>query len=134
MDHAFRNLVRALVCSVTAWLLAVPGGNAIAQDRFVPQAIESFDGRSWGGLTIGQSTTDDIKRAYATSKGAIRPEAMLLPQPEGSGVRVDALMHGRGGGSVLQGFRVAYADGAPILRDLADRLKQEPLLRYSPSD
>lgn len=101
------------------------------QEIFRPAAVEEFDGKSWSGLVIGESRTDDIKRAFKTSKGAIRPEAMLLPQPEGSPVRIDVLMHGRGGMSVLQGFRIAYLDSPPTVSDLTARLKREPEILYS---
>jgi len=101
-----------------------------AQEFLKPDPIEQFDGKTWSTLTIGESTTDSIKRAFKTSKGAIRPEAMLLPMPEGSKLRIDVLMHGRGGTSTLQGFRIGYRDDAPTLADLADRLHSEPEIRY----
>lgn len=102
-----------------------------AQDYFKPDELAKFDGKSWGGLTIGESTTDDIKHAFKTSKGAVRPEAMVLPQPAGSPVRIDVLMRGRGGKSILTGFRLAYNDGAMSRDQVKDLLPGEPEIWYA---
>lgn len=130
MRQIVRQAFRVIIIGLITALMASYSLPSRAQEFIKPDPIEQFDGKTWGGLTIGQSTTDDIKRMYKTSRGAIRPEAMLLPQPEPSKVRIDVLMHGRGGTSTLQGFRIAYADGAPTLRDLSDSLKTEPQMFY----
>ena len=114
-------------------LLCWGAGNATpcqAQEMFKVDEISSFDGKTWGGLTIGESTTADIKKQFKTSKGAIRPEAMLLPQPKNAPVRVDVLMIGRGADSVLSGFRVAYSDAGVDLKALSTALKLEPETYY----
>ena len=102
----------------------------LAQEMFKVDEISRFDGKTWGGLTIGDSTTADIKKLFKTSKGAVRPEAMLLPQPQNSPVRVDVLMIGRGANSVLSGFRLAYTDGGTDLKTLSESLKLEPETWY----
>ncbi len=101
-----------------------------AQETFKTDEISRFDGKTWGGLTLGESSTADIKRLFKTSKGAVRPEAMLLPQPDNAPVRVDVLMNGRGAKSVLNGFRLAYTEGGVDLKVLADTLKIEPETWY----
>lgn len=101
-----------------------------AQETFKVDEISRFDGKTWGGLTLGESTTADIKKMFKTSKGAIRPEAMVLPLPEKSPVRVDVLMNGRGPKSLLSGFRLAYAEGGVDLKALAETLKSEPEAWY----
>lgn len=101
-----------------------------AQDMFPVGDIATFDGKSWGGLNLGQSSTAEIKKAFKTSKGAIRPEAMLLPQPASSTVRVDVLTNGRGETSLLSGFRIAYSDAGPDIKALAAALKLEPEIWY----
>jgi hypothetical protein len=116
--------------------LLTAGAAAQAPGYFDPSAPDKFDGHGWNGLTLEQSTTDDIKRAFKTSKGAYRPEAMVLPQPSGSQVNVQVLMDGRGGQSRLVGFRLAYSGIGPDLQRLADSLGAQsetvyPLERFS---
>lgn len=114
-------------------LLSLWAGRAtpcLAQDLFKPDELSRFDGKTWGGLTIGESSTADIKKMFKTSKGAIRPEGMVLPQPEKSTIQVDVLMNGRGEKSLLNGFRVAYANEGVDLKALKEALKLEPDVWY----
>jgi hypothetical protein len=126
MKHVVSIPVAILWFSIVSIGPGLCPARAAEPEFFKVPPIEAFDGKSWGGLTIGESTTDAIKMALKTSKGAVRPEAMLLPQPEHAPVRIDVLMHGRGGGSILSGFRIGYEDEAPTEADLAARLKQDP--------
>ena len=102
----------------------------LAQETFKADEISRFDGKTWGGLTLGESSTADIKKMFKTSRGAVRPEAMVLPQPENSPLRVDVLMNGRGAKSLLSGFRLAYSDDGIDLKALADALKSRPEAWY----
>ncbi len=124
------------LCSAVAILglllstISLVTSRCAAQDTFPISDVATFDGKVWAGLTVGESTTAVIKKAYKTSKGAIRPEAMLLPQPANSTVRVDLLTRGRGEDSLLSGFRLVYSEGGPDLAALAATLKLEPETWY----
>src|SRR5947209_19762887 len=96
-----RISARLFVITLAMFAAVQAASRAHSQEIFKADPIESFDGKTWSGLTIGESTTDVIKKRFKTSKGAVRPEAMLLPQPEKAPIRIDVLMHGRGGGSIL---------------------------------
>jgi len=104
-------------------LLSVPA------DRLSPQPLATFDGKSWSGLTLGAITDGDIKKRFQTDKGAIRPEALKLLTVKDSGVRVDALLDGRGEKATMRAIRLAY--DAPLdLEKVGQDLKEVPVPMY----
>jgi opacity protein-like surface antigen len=111
------------------WLAPLVFGASAAQaaDRLQPQPIETFNGQSWAGLTLGEDTDGSIKRAFQTEKGAVRPEALKFVNDRRDGVRVDALLDGRGGKAVLRAIRVQYDDQYPDLQKLSETLAERPL-------
>jgi hypothetical protein len=115
---------RVVLCLLLGMLSSAGriAASAQGQEHFEPPVLEQFDGRGWKDLTFDESTTDDIKKAYKTGKGAYRPEAMVLPQSRDSDINLQVLMNGRGGTSRLVGFRIAYKDGELNLTELARSL------------
>lgn len=99
-------------------------------DRLEPKSLASFDGKSWSGLTLGALTDGDIKKQFQTEKGAIRPEALKLVTTKDSGVRVDALLDGRGDKAVMRAIRVEY-DVPPTISSLTADLGEEPVPMYT---
>lgn len=115
---------------VAAFLfLACLGVCSFAQSLFEPQGLETFDGKTWSGLTIGQSTDGEIKKSWRTEKGAIRPEALVISQPDGS-PRIEALLAGRGSRAKLSGIRVTFPGGGPAPEFINRTFGTAPLVRY----
>lgn len=104
-------------------------GSAVA-DRLSPKSIDTFDGKSWAGLTLGNLTDSDLKQKYQTEKNAIRPEALRIATDKDSGVRVDALLDGRGGKAVMRAIRVEF-DNPPSIDQLSDALGEKPVPMYN---
>lgn len=115
----------------TAILSLVLAGNLLVADRLDPQPLTSFDGKSWSGLTLGSHTDKDIKKLFQTDKGAVRPEALKLLTVKDSGVRVDALLDGRGEKAVMRAIRLEY-DVPVALDKLTDDLGSQPTSLYMP--
>lgn len=99
-------------------------------DRLAPKPLETFDGKAWAGLSLGNMTDADIKQKFSTEKGAIRPEALRITTLKDSGVRVDALLNGRGSKAVMGAIRVEF-DNPPKLEELADKLGEQPVAMYN---
>ena len=85
----------AAICTLSSNIAF--GGLQDELEFFDGSAFERFNGNEWNGLTLNTTTTADIKKQYRTSKGAARPEAMVLPQDRSSKVNVQTLTDGRGG-------------------------------------
>lgn len=100
-------------------------------ERLSPQPLESFDGKSWSGLTLGGLTDGEIKKLYQTDRGAIRPEALKLLTVKDSGVRVDALLDGRGDKAVMRSIRLEY-DVPLEIETLVRDLGEDPIAMYLP--
>jgi hypothetical protein len=103
---------------------------ATAAERLAPKPIESFDGKAWAGLALGALTDSEIKQKYQTEKGAIRPEALRITTERDSGVRVDALLDGRGGKAVMRAIRVEF-EKPPSLDQLAEAFGEKPVAMYN---
>lgn len=117
---------------VLAYLLALTAHPALAdQPRLIPAPIESFDGKTWSGLKLGEMADKDLKKAFQTDRGAVRPEALLIATEKDSKIRVDALLDGRGDKALMQAIRVEYKDRAPNLSDLAKAWGEEPQPLYA---
>lgn len=104
---------------------------SLAAERLNPQPLATFDGKAWSGLTLGSLTDGDIKKLYQTDKGAVRPEALKLLTVKDSGVRVDALLDGRGDKAVMRAIRLEYdtpLDIETVVRDLGE----DPVALYLP--
>lgn len=101
-----------------------------AQDGIQVQPLSAFDGRQWSGLILGEQKDPDLKKLFKAGKGSIRGEGMLVPTQGSTGVRVDALLDGRGAKATLQAIRVEYTVNAPTLDDLVEDLKEEPDIRW----
>lgn len=97
-------------------------------DQLKAKPLSTFDGKSWSGIELDRMTDADIKKTFETSKGAVRPEALLMSTGL-DGVRVDALMDGRGSKAVIRAIRVEY-DRAPKLYDVQQELGIEPKRLY----
>jgi hypothetical protein len=78
---------------------------------------------------LGETTDGDIKKRFQTEKGAVRPEALKFLTVKGSGVRVDALLDGRGDKAVMRAIRLEY-DAPMNLDRIAEDLKEEPVSMY----
>lgn len=101
-----------------------------AADRVNPQPVATFDGKAWSGLTLGEMSDGELKKKFETDKGAVRPEGLRILATRGSGVRIDALLDGRGSKAVMRALRVQVE--TPMRMDqLADTLKESPLVLYA---
>lgn len=112
------------LCLVAA--LAAP----VDPGYFTVPAYSSFDGRTWGGLEISRTTDAELKKLYKTSKGAMRPEGILLTQPDSANYRVDALLKGRGKDARLNGIRINYRGAEPSLEALCQDLPGAPAMFF----
>jgi hypothetical protein len=101
-----------------------------AQDGIRVEPLSSFDGKKWSGLILGEQRDPDLKRLFKAGKGSVRGEGMLVPTRGSTGVRVDALLDGRGAKATLQAIRVEYKENAPSIEDLVEELKEEPEVRF----
>ncbi|MCC7230555.1 MAG: hypothetical protein IT203_09175 [Fimbriimonadaceae bacterium] len=99
-------------------------------ERLNPQPIASFDGNVWAGLTLNGITDREIKKKYRTEKGAVRPEALKITTTSDSGVRVDALLDGRGDKAVMQAIRIGY-DRSVDIEKLGDELHEKPVRLFT---
>lgn len=101
---------------------------AIAPPFQMP-TLDTFDGKTWAGVQVGITTDSELKKMFKTEKGAFRPEAIVLDKGERGGTRVEAVMQGRGGKALVQGFRLSW--NPP---EAADRLTRgfptAPILLY----
>lgn len=76
-------------------------------ELFPTSGIRDFNGKEWNGLTLGVTTDDGIKKMYRTSRGASRPEGLVLDTDRGA-PRVEAMLRGRGRDAKLIGFYVVF--------------------------
>src|SRR5687767_13971713 len=105
MNPLSRRGVLSAVCLLCAGFPSI----AFAQSVIAPQPLHEFDGRAWSGMTLGQTTTGDIKRDFKTQGGQfVRAEALILTPPQGSRMGIQALTDGRGFGARLVGFRLTF--------------------------
>lgn len=109
-------------------ILASP--TAIEPERLNPQPISTFDGKVWTGLPLNGITDGEIKKKYRTEKGAVRPEALKIITTSESGVRVDALLDGRGDKAVMQAIRVGY-DRSVDIEKLSEELHEKPVRLFT---
>jgi hypothetical protein len=104
---------------------------------FRSAAPETFDGLRWAGLTIGQTTNDDLKKQFRTETGAFRREAFRFArQPDSNDdPRVEAILDGSRGVSRVIGFLLRYDEGdGPDPARLAERLNEKPARFYPEGD
>jgi hypothetical protein len=92
-------------------------------EDFVPADLNSFDGSSWAGLTLGQLTREDLQSQFKVKKDhhsflfiKIRsetadPNAVQLSLPKNSPMQVFALFNGKGKDATLEAIRIDYALG-----------------------
>ncbi|CAN5341238.1 hypothetical protein BH11ARM1_BH11ARM1_14520 [soil metagenome] len=111
-------------------LVGVAAAYSSAQSFIDPQAISTFDGSSWSGLTLKRDTDSDIKKLFKTERGAVRPEALKFVADKGAVVRVDALLDGRGGKAVMRAIRVEYLGKEPSVMDMTDAFDEQPQAYY----
>jgi hypothetical protein len=97
---------------------------------FNPPAYESFDGQTWASVELAKTTDAGLKKMYRTSKGAMRPEGILLTQPKDSSILVDALLLGRGKDAKVSGFRVNYLNQRPPIDSLCKGFNEAPVMLY----
>jgi len=98
---------------------------ALGQNEIVPRSFLSFDGVRWSGLTIGVDTDGSLKKAWKTTKGAVRPEALRLVSSNPD-VRVDAILGGRGERAVLEAIRLEFVRAAPTVGAIAMEIGEAP--------
>ena len=78
---------------------------------FDPRSLNDFDGRSWGGVRLGETTRDEFKRRYKTKGGKfVRPEALIVTPASGALGEIQALTDGTGGDARVTAFYVAFGD------------------------
>lgn len=79
---------------------------AKSQAEFTVPPLNEADGKSFGGIALGISTDESVKKQFKTSKGAVRPEALKLETAGNSPYRVNVLLDGRGKTAKAIGVRV----------------------------
>lgn len=130
------------ICTPTIGFAAAPvtssaRGRAYkpSQSMFDPRGLETFDGTSWSGLTLGQTTENNVKDKLRTKKNSAFPDALALEQPDESDVQIDLLFGPGGGDSRLQaisirclgdGFSLASVERAMRISGQAHYEKERP--------
>lgn len=104
----------------------------LAPNPLRPESIARFDGREWAGIRLNVDTDSDIKRAFRTEKGAVRPEALKIVTDRPRDVRVDALLDGRGGKAVVRTIRVDWMYDPPTVAELEDAYDEHAVDHYLP--
>ncbi|MBN9502380.1 MAG: hypothetical protein BGO01_12955 [Armatimonadetes bacterium 55-13] len=112
-----------MICALIA-SIAIAG--CPLADRLHPEPLDSFNGGGWSGLRLGRMTDKDLKKAFETDRGAVRPEALVV-KTDDKDVRVDALLDGRGDSATMQAIRIEYKSGAPKMDALQESWGEEPV-------
>jgi len=111
------------VIAATVFVISLNASNvAVAADKlpFSFQGIDTFDGSSWSGLTIGSVTKGSLRQRGKTGRGSY-PSSMELRQSDPN-FRVDGLFNGKGDDSQLDGFYVEPRAPYPTLSAVIDVL------------
>jgi len=87
---------------------------------FSPAKIDSFDGKSWAGLTLGETTQDGVKHQFQNGRGDFST-SVLLEQQDSKNVpfRVSALYPNKDKEARLDGICIKYKsdqDGIPLTK------------------
>lgn len=102
-----------------------------AQGRLAPPGIETFDGKTYAGIVLGETGDPELKALHRVFKSKLYPEALSIEVAEGQPI-VDVLLDRRGGIATVQGIYLQYAGTGPNVKLLAARLKEEPTLWFHP--
>jgi hypothetical protein len=86
---------------------------AVQNPTWEQPRFELADGKSLGGIIFGEDTDGTLKRRFRTDRGAIRPEGLVLAQSQDKGLKVDALLAGRGKDAPVIGIRLQFLRFAP---------------------
>lgn len=85
---------------------------------FDPAAIETFDGKSWSGLTLGVTTQDGVKKQFRNSRGDYGSSVLLeMNKQKDQRFHVTALYPTKDKAAPLQGICIRYTDafhGLPL--------------------
>jgi hypothetical protein len=115
--------------AATAALIMTPVA-AVRADApyFAPQGIETFDGASWSGITLGVTTQEGVKNQFRNGRGRFMPaipSVELRQQDDNAPWRVDALYPTKDKQATLDGICLTYRGderGAPGLSRLRGAL------------
>ena len=104
------SVVIGVMVAASASVLCL--SNCVAADKqfLDPQPLQTFDGVSWSGLSLGQTTPADLRKQYRLGPGGYDP-SLQLAQPKGAVLRVDALFAGRSKTSVTSCISLQYQPG-----------------------
>lgn len=92
--------------------------SAGARPLFVPSPLSSFNGKSWSGLVLGQTTFKSVRPQFETGKGAYE-RSTELTMPKNTGLRVDCLWAKRGDNEFLSAITLRYSGATPSGEQLA---------------
>jgi hypothetical protein len=85
---------------------------------FAADKIEAFDGRTWGGLTLGVTTQDGVKKQFKNGRGDFSTSVEVKQENESTvPYRVSALYVNRDKDATLDGICIRYkneSDGIPL--------------------
>jgi hypothetical protein len=86
---------------------------------FAVPPISSFDGKSWGGFTLGETSRSEVKKRIRLSKHGRYPNSFEAVQEKNSPLQVDLLFTSRRDADAkLIGFIVRQSSGAPAIAEL----------------
>lgn len=104
---------------------------ALQNPNWEPPRYELADGKSFGGITFGEDTDGTLKKRFRTDRGAIRPEGLVLAQAADKGLRVDALLAGRGKDAPVIALRLQFQRFAPSREAFEKELGGETEARFA---
>lgn len=88
-----------------------------ARPLFQPAPLASFDGRSWSGLVLGQTTFKQLRPHFET-KGGDFERSTVLELPKNCGLCVNCLWNKRGKDEVLSAITLRYSRFTPSQEQL----------------
>jgi hypothetical protein len=101
---------------------------------FTPDKIESFNGKSWAGLTLGVTTQDGVKQQFKNGRGDFSTSVEVKQEKDSTvPYRVSALYVNKDKNATLDGICIRYkndGDGIP-LEKLETALGEPGEVRYA---
>ncbi len=117
-----------LFCTAAVTLTMIPITATRADaPHFAARGIETFDGTSWSGITLGVTTQEGVKKQFRNGRGRFMPaipSVELRQQDDNSPWRVDALYPTKDKEATLDGICLTarHEHGAPSLGRLRGAL------------
>ncbi len=120
-------------------LFVVAAAPGLASEILKPAGVATFDGKTWSGMTIGESVLSDVRKAYQTERrgrgdilSAYTDRSLRFRSEKGSDTVVEAIFSSGAKNALLCGFRVEFKSAAPTIEALGAQLGEKPQRWYAP--